>query len=185
MNRLLTLFLALLICCPLSAQVFKWTDSSGVVHFSDTPHPGAKTIDVPGIQKFSTPPAQGAAGSAAAPPPAPSAAMHEYTTLAITQPIQDETIRNNQGYVPIIISVEPELQSGDLLQVMFDGKAIGKPQSGKLFALNEIDRGTHTISVQVIGEDGTVLSSSEEVTFHMQRPRVGMVPGTVPRPPAN
>ncbi|NNE61472.1 MAG: DUF4124 domain-containing protein, partial [Woeseia sp.] len=29
-----------------SAQVYKWTDADGVVHYSDQPTPGAEIIDI-------------------------------------------------------------------------------------------------------------------------------------------
>ena len=183
MNRcaVLLIFLSLVNTCV--AQVYRWTDSNGVVHFSDRPHPGSQILNLPGSQPFSTPTATPPADTAS--PAVESDPEPEYTVVAITQPTQDATIRNNQGYVPIIINIEPELRAGDKLQILFDDKPIGAPQTGKLFALNEIDRGTHTIAVQVIDKDGNVLNLSDTITFYMQRPRVGMVPGTVPRPNNN
>lgn len=182
MNRFANALLLLTLTASAGADVFRWTDSNGVVHFSDRPHPGAQILNIPG----SPPP--GAANpdqkSEQIPnqteEPAADSSEQEYQSVAITQPKQDETVRNNQGYVPIIIEVEPDLRPGDLFQVMLDGKAIGKPQPGKLFALNELDRGTHTVAVQIVGADGNVINTSDAVTFHMQRPRVGMVPGTKP-----
>lgn len=37
-------FLVVCLTQPAIAGVYKWTDASGEVHFSDTPHKGAKTV---------------------------------------------------------------------------------------------------------------------------------------------
>lgn len=187
MNQLIVLILMFVVMSPSLAQVYRWTDSSGIVHFSDKPHPGAEVITLPADQKFNTPvstpaPESGTTDADATEDTVPAGKVKREYLVEISQPVQDETIRNNQGYVPVVISVEPELRSGDRFQVLFDGHAIGKPQEGKLFALNGIDRGTHTIGVQIIDEDGKILNTSDAITFYMQRPRVGMVPATRPKP---
>lgn len=46
------------IFCSAQSQIYKWTDSSGHVHFSDEPRPGAKSVDLPPPQTFSSPPIQ-------------------------------------------------------------------------------------------------------------------------------
>lgn len=161
-----------------NAQIYKWTDSNGIVHFSDVPHSGAKEIILPNVQ--STP-------SKASPPPASEEAaaekpVLEYKNIGISQPKAEATIRNNQGFVPVIVETEPELMKGDLLQILFDGQEMGKPQNSKVFALDNVVRGSHTLAVQVMDKDGNILKTSETITIYMQRPRVGMVPGTRPRP---
>ena len=40
------------------------------------------------------------------------------------------------------------------VSVILDGKALGKPQANKLFALNKVNRGTHKIAVQVMDAEG-------------------------------
>jgi hypothetical protein len=72
MRRTLTV-LALLLSVPIAlAQVYKWTDASGTVHYSETPPPSGsyKTIRTPGsAQALANPPAPLASN----PPPAASA----------------------------------------------------------------------------------------------------------------
>ncbi|STX51284.1 Uncharacterised protein [Legionella busanensis] len=167
---------------PLQAEIYKWTDSQGVVHFSDEPHPGAEKVVLPPTQS-SNPPSNAPTNPT---PPVTGNPVNKNSvtqpdyTVTISQPKSDSTIRNNQGYVSVVIEVEPELQQGVMLQLMFDNRPLGKPQVGKSFILNNVNRGAHTLAVQIIGANGDVLSTSDPVTFYMQRPRVGMVPNTRP-----
>ena len=96
------------------------------------------------------------------------------------QPEDQATIRNNQGYLPIIVQTEPELKAGDKVQVIFDGAPLGEPQATTVFALRDITRGSHTLAVKVMNAEGKELNTSESITVFIQRPRVGMVPETHP-----
>jgi len=162
----------MMIVCASYAQIYKWTDSQGVVHFSDTPHTGAEKIDALQAQSYSTP----------APSAQPAAQKHvikkkqeSYIKVAITQPTDQATIRNNQGYVVVTADVEPKLFPGNKAQIVFDDKPQGIPQSNLTFQLNGIYRGSHTIAVQILGANGKVLKTSPSITIFMHRPRVGMV----------
>lgn len=175
MNKLALAVLFMVGICVAYAQVFTWTDSQGVVHFSDKPHAGAKQIKLPVTQTFSPP-----ANQTAAPPSEAEEdkdIAHKYTKVIINQPLNESTIRNNQGYVVVVVQVEPELSRGDMLQMIFDGSPLGDPQPNLLFQLNGIYRGSHTLAVQVLDSNGNVLATSDAVTIFMHRPRVGMVTG--------
>ncbi|WP_133127299.1 DUF4124 domain-containing protein [Legionella nagasakiensis] len=174
MKILLLCFLIMI--SPLQAQIYKWTDSSGNVHFSDKPHPGAEKVELPEVQTFSSPLPS---------PDSPSLAdeatesLTDYT-ITILAPKDQETIRNNQGYVAVNIQLEPELKTGDKLQMIFDGMPLGEPQATTVFALRDMNRGSHTLAVQVVNEKSKVLKTSDTITIFMHRPRVGMVPQTRP-----
>jgi hypothetical protein len=161
------------IACASFAQVYKWTDSQGVIHFSDTPHSGAETIDTIQTQSYSSPASSSSVTSIQN--SSPIKKQEAYTKLAITQPTDQATIRNNQGYVVVTIEIEPQLLPGNSIQILFDGKAQGTPQSSLMFQLNGIYRGSHTIAVQILDTNGEVLKTSPPVTIFMHRPRVGMV----------
>ena len=64
--RRLFLLTTLLASGLAAAQVYKWVDEDGVVHFSDQPRPGAEEVQ---IQRAPSPPsAQPTRGTAAQPP---------------------------------------------------------------------------------------------------------------------
>ena len=166
-------WLLVLAISPLQAAIYKWTDANGVVHFSDKAHPDAEKIKLPETQSFPSPTSE-----TPSLPAEPAPQEEQSYTVTIVQPESDATIRNNQGYLPVIVQVEPELKSEDKLQMIFDSAPLGTPQVSTVFALREIKRGTHTLAVQVVNAAGDVLTTSPPITIYMHRPRVGMVPQT-------
>lgn len=176
MNKLCVLLLLMMVIGSSVADIYKWVDRQGNVHFSDTPHPGAERLDIPEAQSFTPPTRPSSVPERMS--PAPEANGHTYTRVAIVQPENEATIRNNDGFIAVSVQVEPELFPGDKLQMVFDNTPLGEPQTNLLFQMSGIYRGSHTIAIQVIDTDGTVLETSDPVTVFMFRPRVGMVPGT-------
>lgn len=176
----------MVVICASYAQIYKWTDSQGNVHFSDTPHEGAEIVTVPDTQSFSsptstdsqTPPKSGSNGSEQSEQDDTVKLKHTYTTIAIAQPSAGATIRNNEGFVVVTAQVEPDLLPGDKLQLLYDGTALGEPQANPVFEIKGMYRGKHSLSVQVIDAEGNVMNTSEPITIYVFRPRVGMVPGT-------
>lgn len=159
------------------AEIYKWTDSQGNVHFSDKAHEGAEKIKIPDAPSYSSPSSNPAMEEPKSQLQDNADASHEYKKIAISQPENEATIRNNQGYVAVAVQIEPDLIEGDELQLLFDGAPIGEPQKGLLFQINGIYRGSHRIAVQVQDEDGNVLLTSEPITIYMHRPRINMGKG--------
>lgn len=156
------------------AEIYTWTDGAGVVHFSDRPEPGAKTVHLQESQTYSPPPASGAQQ-----PPSngvPQGKTSPYESVQIIDPVNEVTIRNPQGFVPVTVEVKPKLAEGDGIQLVLDGRVLGKPQQTSAFTLQNLDRGSHTLVAQVVNEKGTVQSSSKAVTIFMMQPRVNMGP---------
>ncbi len=103
-------------CCALHAQIYKWTDSQGVIHFSDKPHQGSQTVKIPEPQIYSP---LDAVPNENAPPAKASQGDHVYNSVSIAQPTDQATIRNNQGYVVVATQLDPSLMEGDTLQLIF------------------------------------------------------------------
>lgn len=170
MQKSMLFLVFLIVFGPLHAQIYKWTDGDGNVHFTDKPHPGAEKVELPEVQTFSSPPI---------PKLPPELTQKDKSKavdykVSIVDPPDQVTIRNTMGYVPVNVQVEPALKSGDKLQLMFDGMPLGEPQATTVFALRDINRGSHTLSVQVVNEKGKDIAKSKEITIFMQQPRVGM-----------
>ena len=180
MKPYLIIMLALFSGSVSCAQIYRWTDASGIVHFSDIPHEGAETVNLPKSQtQMPSSPKQRQSNSASGQSSEQSAeAGDSYEQVSIAEPQNEATIRNNQGMVPILVSLQPPLMKEHKLQLLFDGKVMGAPQSDTAFILNGIERGSHTIAVNVIDSQGAVLATTEAVTIFMHRPRVGMVRGS-------
>ena len=116
------------------AEVYTWTDREGVVHFSDQPAPGAKSVYIAPVQTYSPPPASTIQPApVAVKPSAPS-----YEEVHITSPQHEDTIRNPQGYIPVTVEVKPALAEGDKIQLLVDGQMMGQPQAAGSFTLQDV-----------------------------------------------
>lgn len=155
-----------------ASAVYQWTDENGVIHFTDKPQQGAKKIDVrePSsimLEEPIRPPQQ---------QPSEVASFKRYKSVKILQPEYNLTIRNNQGLVAVAIVTSPELREEDAVQIYIDGNPAGPAQKGSTFSITGIERGSHALSVKIVGKEGKVLGTSNRVPFFMHRPRVNMVP---------
>jgi hypothetical protein len=176
MSKSVSLFCICFIAFSAShADIFKWTDSQGNVHFSDTPRQGAVRVDLPENQSFSAPKTQPPSEEVSQPEKAGKQTGQVYTMVSIEQPQNEETIRNNQGSLAVSVKVTPNLMKGDKVQLILDGTPIGEPQPALQFGLNGINRGSHTIAVQIVDKKGNVIITSDSITVFMFRPTVGRV----------
>lgn len=178
-------FLLFSLCVSIStvhADIYKWTDSSGDVHFSDKPQDGAEKVILPNMQSYTPPqPTENQTASsnttATSDDKTDSSSDAAYKKLNIVQPEDQQTIRNPKGYISVILEPHPKLKQGDGLQIILDGNPIDKPIANTIFALQNIRRGSHTIAAQLVGKDGKVLLTSDQITVYMMPPRIGMVKG--------
>jgi hypothetical protein len=93
-----------------------------------------------------------------------------YQTVRIISPKPDTTVHDNSGNLAVTVAVSPLLYAGagDRLTVLLDGKAVASG-SGQRFELSGIDRGSHTLRVQVKSADGRILAASPPLRFYMWR----------------
>jgi hypothetical protein len=152
----------------IAATTYRWVDSQGVVHYSDTPHPGAQEIQLTGAQTYHGPPAPAAAP---APPPAANAGAVAYQSCAITQPAPETSL-----YAPEIVNVSvraaPALRPGDQIEAQMDGATLQPVGDGLSFQIQQPERGAHAVSAVVRDAGGTVVCSASPVTFYVQLPSV-------------
>lgn len=163
-----------IVTSPLQAQIYKWTDANGNIHFSDNPHPGAKELQLPKVQTYSAPPIPPIETDSE---PASNTEAQGYSKITIVQPEDQLTIRNTNGDFSIVTELEPQLKKGDKLQVIFDGLPLGEPQANTVISLHNTNRGSHTIAVQAVNSKNKVLITSDTITIFMMPPRKGMGKG--------
>lgn len=172
MRQSLTLLL-LLFALPAVAQIYKYTDANGNTAYSNQPPNGTKaeTVDLPPLNSVST-------GAPTMPqPPQPNevrAAQGSaaYQTLQLTDLPDDEALRANNGTFTVGVKIEPRLQSGHRLQMLLDGAPYGQPTNVPRLQLTELDRGEHSLAVQVLQSEQPI-QTSQTVTLTVQRVHVG------------
>jgi hypothetical protein len=176
---LITLVLLSSLAITVQAAVYKHVDEEGnVIRYSDVPQ---KAGDEP--MKVPPPALEYDSGTPASVPefkPAPSPpdkAKNEehkpataYMAVTILNIQNDEGIRANGGIFAIQLASQPALdtQAGHRYVVLIDGAAHQTSDSAA-FQLENLQRGTHSISVQVQDKDGSILTSSSPVTMHVLR----------------
>lgn len=167
MMKLRISFLFVLVCLSslandAFAEVYKRVNPDGSVEFTDVPNEaGQKPVEVSPPSTYKSPrlPASNT--------PAAKPAFTQYESVTITSPANDATIRSNEGTLSVSVTSSPGLQGDDTFLLMMDGSKAGEGNSGK-FKLSNIDRGSHTLMVQIIHEGQTLLQS-QTVTVHLHR----------------
>lgn len=165
--RTLLLLLSLTLCFGAFAQekVYKRVNPDGSVEYSDQPIEGAEIMNVPKASTFTMPQTPGVAS---APANTPEEASVNYDSLAITQPMNDETIRSNEGKITALARVTPDIAPDHRFRWQMDGEVVQNVNSPEL-RLNNVDRGSHNLQAEIVDADGKVIISSDTITFHLMR----------------
>lgn len=91
-----------------------------------------------------------------------------YDTLLISSPIDQQTIRNNAGNLTVEV-IPPGIAPQHQLKLLMDGNVIAV-YDGNPFELQNLDRGTHVLQLQISDIDsGEVYKSGPVVNFTMLR----------------
>lgn len=168
---LLCLFLA-----PAQAEIYRWVDADGNVVYSDEAHPNAETIDLPESTTYT--PVEESESEPEILKLSPEEDVTETSEaevpayqLRIIAPANDESIWVNNGNVTVSLVVEPGLNAerGDQIIVRLNGSPVEGPQASTTFQLNNINRGSHTLTAAVVDNTGATLTNSAAVTFHLHR----------------
>lgn len=164
---LLPLTLSLVSGAAVAATVYKWVDAQGITHYSDQPHPEAKTVDVQPTNTVRTPPvaAPTSTGTQANAPAGPP------YQCRIIRPENDEVFLNTST-VSARLMLEPTLIAGDQIAIAVDGKRLtNQPSTGSEFLLTEMERGTHSLMFVVFDRTGKKeLCTTQTITFHVRQP---------------
>lgn len=168
----------LLLCLTLPLQaaqtVYRWVDAQGTVHYSDQPQPGGQSETL----QMATPP-QGkpvkpapvqTSPSTTAEPQEPATPTY---TLELTSPQDQDTIRDNEGNIPLQAQVLPfSPKQGFQIKVLLDGRVASTLTNQLPVSLSDVDRGAHQIQLQLLDKDGKVLASSSSITVYLHKASV-------------
>lgn len=191
--RPLFFLIALLFAVPASAQIYKYIDANGHTAFSSQPPNDTKAepIDLQPLPNVQTPPADdaaqpapGAAGAPAKPaagadrnspktgpstPVQPGAKALPYQRLALTDLPTADALRANNGNISVGVDISPALSGTRLVRLVLDGEVYGQATNQtKGLKLENLDRGDHSMAVQVVDGD-QVIQQSGDVEFTIQR----------------
>lgn len=90
--------------------------------------------------------------------------------VAITRPQAGETVHDNTGAVPVAVTVQGGALAADQrVVVLLDGKPYGAERRTLAFVLQDVDRGEHSLQVQLVDAKGAVVGTSSALTFYLWR----------------
>ena len=154
----LSLILVTTVC---SAELYKWTDEDGVVHYTDRmPTEQVQQQAVPDHLKslgFSKPPQQTEPESI-------------YSKFLISLPAADAIVRSVDATVNIVVQIDPPLVEDHFLQVYLDGLEVGDKTKSTALTLQKMKKGVHRLQAQVVDKDGQQVLKSEEISFEYREP---------------
>lgn len=143
-------------------SVYKTIDKDGNIIFTDRPSDDAEEIKLQELQTIKNP-----NPTTYSPPPKTKSEKSEnvYRRLLITNPADGSGLRDNAGNVTVSVSVEPGLRPGHKMVIAMDGQEISNG-AGLSVSLQNVDRGTHSITATVVdGEGKSMLSASSSFSL--------------------
>lgn len=156
----------MLLALPAMAEVYTYIDAEGNRVFTDKPRSGdARRVTIAPSNSMSLAPAPApAAAPVETPPPAPT-----YQLLRILLPAPDATVRDSTGNLIVTATSDPALHPGHGYRLLVDGQATGEPGRSPVFALENVDRGTHQLAVEIVDAQGHIVERTPSQPVHIQR----------------
>lgn len=157
-------FLLLLLISTAGAEMYKHTDADGVTTYTDTEVEGATQIKPPEGNTIKLPRYVAKQKSVDSPKSA-------YTAFSIVSPVNDSTVRDNNGAITLTLSITPELdtESGHSISAYIDSKKAVSNSTSLSITVENADRGTHSIYAGVSDADGKLLIQSNSITIHLKK----------------
>ncbi len=172
--KILSIILMTIAVMSAHAELFKWKDAEGNIIYSDQPPPGKEKSEAK-VEKETLPqiiavPAEQPTSISSSSSPKEKISYNKVKSLVITEPKHDEALRENSGNVSINVRVDPInfAENGSILAIYMDGKEVAKGPETSVQLLN-VDRGTHTLKVELINSAGNVILATRPTVFHLQR----------------
>jgi hypothetical protein len=176
---LVALAVPAMVAPAMAAETWRWKDERGVVHYSDTPVPGAERVTI-----AAPPPATGNSTpeTSRAQPPAPPVPKFTYAECTVEAPGNDQVF-NAVSTITAALQIQPSLLEDHGVRVMVDGKPYPEwPAHMLTFKIEKLNRGTHTLAAQIVDEQNKIVCDGPSVTFHVRQPSV-LAPGRIkPKP---
>ncbi|WP_419209174.1 DUF4124 domain-containing protein [Photobacterium leiognathi subsp. mandapamensis] len=156
-----------------ASTIYSWTDENGVVHFTDQPqtpdataYPLSVTEVSGNIEQTADTIAAQTTDVAVVEKPAKT-----ITTVSLVSPMHEQTIRNNEGIINIHAVTNSKLNNQTQAQLVLDGVVKGDPQTELTWTLDNVDRGSHQLQIQLV-KGGKVIASSDSITVYLHRATV-------------
>jgi hypothetical protein len=150
------------------AAVYTYVDANGNRVFTDQPGKGAKRVPMPERSNSAVPATVAPPRTSKVPVPSKVPAMR-YQMLRILGPLPDTAVREEDGSLIVTLTSEPALQPNHRYRLLLDGEVAQAPGRSPVFALSNVDRGTHSLAAEIIDQDDHVIERTPAQPVHLQR----------------
>lgn len=161
------------------AAVYTQTDSNGNTIYSDTPFENSQKIEIPQSASTVTTPVEkpqvqqpAASSPTTTSAPETGSTTQTYTEFLIKSPTDQQTFQNERE-IPVEVSVKPDLQKDDTIQLFIDGQAYGNPVTSTHIVTKQLDRGLHTVYVVLYNQSKSIIKKSGTIIFFVQFAHLG------------
>jgi hypothetical protein len=166
MMRILIVLLA--VAGPAHAVVCKSVDAEGVVSYTDVPPEDcANPIRLPEYSRYAPRLIPGSSGESSTLPG--GAAFTGYESMRIVEPQPGGAVRNDEGRVPVLITLQPGLQQGHRVTLTVDGRPLSSTFDDLSIELSGVQRGSHELQAAISDANGKRLIESSMVQFTMRQ----------------
>ena len=149
------------------AEVYRWTDDQGNLHFSDSA-PESDDFEKVKIPPVLSVPAFKVPQQATDKLPYSETDQISYHRFSIIQPEHDTAIRNNAGDLSVDIAMEPPLMDDHSIVLFMDGNPVAEDQK-TTFQLSNVDRGTHILHAEIRNGSGKTIKATDHIEFSILR----------------
>jgi Domain of unknown function (DUF4124) len=178
----LVLVLSLCVASAALATTYVRVEKDGTKTYSDRPIPGGQPVELQPAQTYSTPPSAVATDSGLPREQQLLQQADDFRYESCTVSPENNATFQTPETVNISVSTNPPLRPGDVLTMTVDGA----PVDGGSYTMSPVNRGSHTVGVNIANTYGTVLCNTTSV-FHVQQPGLNsparQAPPPRPRPP--
>ncbi|WP_438864807.1 DUF4124 domain-containing protein [Neptunicella sp.] len=165
--KALTLCFYLLCTVTYAGQLYKVIQQDGSVVYTDIPTGNAQPVDLSSANSAVMPAYQGKIPTTTRNQKVEKTSVSHQ--LIISSPTEQQTIRNNNGELSVVASIEPK--ASGIAQLFLDGKMLIQ-QASLNFTLHNIDRGEHVISIKLVSQSGKLIASSQDRVFYLHKASV-------------
>ena len=186
--KIFTFFVFLAFSIFTRAEIYRIVDENGNVVYTDIKPKGSDSepVKLKPITPIRKVPVTNMAKPASK-PTNKSGKSGYYSEFKIVEPVNEATIRNKQSF-PVQVSVQPEMPADHKVRLLLDGQVV-ETKGGTNFSLEQVERGKHIITVELLDGKGDVINSANNTVYvhrAIMPPKPAHLPAHLPaRPPAH
>ncbi len=144
-------------------DIYKSVGPDGRVIFSDKPLPNSEEIELKPVQTYPAPRLPLRQASKKVKPAA------GYKHFSVTTPLPNQSLRNAQGRVPVVLKLLPKLYEGHALKLFLDGQLVAGGERSLSRTLDNIDRGAHDLYALVVDKNDKEIIRTSSLKFFLHR----------------